>query len=132
MFTRIFVIFTLALTIALGSATAGETGKPIPLKILPTPLRIAVIERLKEMGVRPKGPISYASDSTDKCPSNCNGSSGGGFCYCDPDSEGNCPSGTSKGGSPGEEYCKVSMPKGIGGGGTVGGVGLPEFVSIEW
>lgn len=132
MIIRVIALFTLILGLSLGAASAGEAGKPMRIKNLPPPLRAMVIEQLQKMGIEPKGAMTYASDSTDKCPSNCNGSSGGGFCYCDPDSSGNCPSGTEKGGSPGEEYCKVRMPKGIGGGGVVGGGGLPQMMAIEF
>ncbi len=132
MFTRILIIVTLVLGMGMGAVSAGERGKPIPIKRLPGPLRAAILEVLEGQGIKPSGRVVYASDGTAKCPSNCNDSSGGGYCFCSPDSEGKCPSGTEKAGSPGDEYCRVSMPKGVSDTGVVYGGNLPSKVTIEW
>ena len=127
--TGFFLAFAFMMAAALGPLNAGERGKPVALKQLPTELRMFILGALKEQGVRGNGAMTYASDATKTCPSNCNDSSGGGFCYCSPDSSGNCPSGTEKGGSPGDEYCKVSNPgKGTG---IVSGGGLDAPIKIS-
>ena len=132
MIARILMVISLVLAAASMPAVAGERVKPMRLKELPRPLSAAIVQRLRDMGIKPNGSISYASASTENCPSNCNDTSGGGFCYCSPDSEGKCPSGTEKGGSPGDEYCKVRMPKAGGNTGEVFGGNLPRKITIEW
>ena len=94
---------------------------------LPKDMQNRILSILKERGIKIKNLASaQASASTKNCPSSCNGSAGGGFCFCSPDSSGACPTGTEKGGSPGSEYCKVRMPKL-----SVGINGVPEPVVVQ-
>ena len=65
--------------------------------------------KLRAQGIKVTGSTALGSIK-DNCPSNCNDSAGGGFCFCDPDSKGNCPSGTDDypmGG--GKKKCRAEM-----------------------
>jgi len=95
---------------------------------LPPQLRRPLVAYLKEKGIEVTDAITLAA-STDDCPSTCNDSAGGGFCYCKPDDEGNCPSGTEKGGTPDDPYCKAKMEKGVISG---GGINDPLEVQMPW
>ena len=78
---------------------------------LPKDMQNRILSILKERGIKIKNLASaQASASTKNCPSICNDSVGGGFCYCEP-SGGKCPMGTTKTGVPGKEQCKVQIPK---------------------
>lgn len=120
------LIAVLALVIGFGAGPSLAQDKAprtkewkMEFKQLPSPMQKHILMFLKQKGVDGGAEaITYASSSTKNCPSGCNDSSGGGFCFCKPDGDGNCGAGETKGGSPGSEYCKIAMPKmniGIGG-----------------
>ena len=126
--TGLFLVFAFVMAATLGPLNAGERGNPVPLKQLPSELRMFILEALKEQGIKGNGAMVYASDATKNCPSNCNDSSGGGFCFCAPDSAGACPTGTEKTGTPDNPSCKVKNPgKGTG---IVSGGGLDQPIKI--
>lgn len=126
---RIFTVFGLLLAMMLAPAGAGERGKPVPLKQLPTELRMFILDALKSQGIKGNGAMTYASDATKNCPSNCNDSSGGGYCFCGTEKDGSCPKDTEKTGPPDNPECKVKNPgKGTG---VVSGGGLAQPIKIE-
>ncbi len=128
MIARILMVISLVLAAASMPAAAGERMKPIPLSQLSKPLRSDIFKRLQDMGIKPDIGMTYASDATKNCPSNCNRSSGGGFCYCDLDGN-KCPEGTEP--TSDKKECRVRMPKGTGGIGVIYADGL-EKITIEW
>jgi hypothetical protein len=92
------VIFFVTFSVA---ANAQERG---PLREAPRFIREAAVQTLRELGIRPNDEMTYGI-TTDDCPSNCNDSVGGGFCFCDLDDDGDCPEGSDK--VPTEERCRV-------------------------
>ena len=134
MIRALIIVLTLVLGFGAGPSMAQDKAPrtkewKIEFKQLPGSMQRHILKFLKEKGVEGgAGAITYASSSTSKCPSTCNDSSGGGFCFCQPDSSGNCGAGQTKGGSPGSEYCKIAMPKitiGLGGGASALEVQMP-------
>lgn len=125
----LILVFSLAVGFtsqAVAQDKAPATKKfTISVKKLPKPMQSHILKVLKEKGIKNVA-SAQASASTKNCPSNCNSSSGGGYCFCKPDSGGKCPSGTEKGGSPGDEYCKVQMPKL-----SIGVNGVPDPVEVQ-
>lgn len=112
-FSLAVLVFAVMATPIVAQDKAPKTKSfKVMLKELPPDIRRVWMKALADQHGVEAPPASRAASSTKNCPSSCNNSSGGGYCYCDPDENGNCPSGTSKGGSPGSEYCKVKMPKG--------------------
>jgi hypothetical protein len=113
----IVIVLTLVLGFGVGPTMAQDKAPrtkewKVEFKQLPSAMQRHILKSLKEKGVDGGAKaITFASSSTKNCPSTCNDSSGGGFCFCQPDSSGNCGAGETKGGSPGSEYCKVAMPK---------------------
>ena len=112
-----------------GTADAQQRAKPVPLKQLPTELRMFILETLQEQGIKGNGAMTYAATSTKDCPSTCNDSSGGGFCFCEREEDGSCANGTEKTGTSDNPQCKIKNPgKGTG---IVSGGGLDQPIKIE-
>ena len=114
-----FLTLVLAAMLALAAAPAsakehvnlpGAKKIEIPFKELPRPVVRNLAAQLSEMGIEADPEMTMAAD-TSACPSDCNDSTGGGWCYCQPDGNGDCPGNSEKAGSPGQEYCRVARPK---------------------
>ena len=92
-------VFFLSISIA---ATAQER---VPLRRAPQFVQEAAMQTLREAGIRPNNAMVYGI-SKDDCPSDCNDSIGGGYCFCDRDDNGECPGESEK--VPTEENrCRV-------------------------